>query len=340
MIRIISLLLAGVPLAAQAAPAYRLEASVPLGAPDHWDYLTFDPATQHILIAHGSETTVVDANSRKIVARLGPLAGAHGQAVLPDGRIFVDSGKTGSVTIFDSKTFKALKTVPAGRDADGMLYDPASRRMVVANGDPATATLLDPDGAQSAETVPLGGSPESAVTDGHGALFVNLADKGELVRVEAGRVRARWTLGGCDSPHGLAIDARSEILFSTCRNAVLLAVDGKTGAIKHRFAIGLGTDAAAFDPGTSRAFSANGDGTLSVIQERGGTLTKLDDVATAPGARTVTVDPATGRIYLVTADVQAKLPAGHGGMVPHFTFKPGTVKLLILAPVPATRTGR
>ena len=121
---------------------------------------------------------------------------------------------------------------------------------------------------------------------------------------------------------------------------MLLAVDGKTGSIRQRFTIGHGTDAAAFDPGTNRAFSANGDGTLTIIQEHGDTLTKLEDLHTAPGARTLTVDPATGRVFLVTADVQAALPAEHGGMVPHFTFKPGSAKMLIFAPVPAAAAGR
>jgi DNA-binding beta-propeller fold protein YncE len=324
MIRLFCLLLAALPLTARAVPPYRLEATVPLGAPDRWDYLSFDPSTHRILIAHAAETTIVDAISQKIVGNLAPLDGAHGQAVVPDGRIFADSGKTGTVSIFDGQSFKKLKTVLAGQDADAMLYDPASRRVVVMNGDPATATLLDPAGAAPAQTVSLGGSPESAVTDGHGAIFINLADKGELARLGAGRVTARWKLPGCVSPHGLAIDARSETLFSTCRNAVLLAVDGKTGTIRQRFDIGHGTDAATFDPGTNRAFSANGDGTLTVIEEQGGTLTKLDDVPTAPGARTIAADQATGRIYLVTADVQATSP--------RLAFKPGTAKLLIYAP--------
>lgn len=336
--RSLYLLPAVLPLAAHAAPAapaYRLEASASLGAPDRWDYVTFDPVAHHILVAHASETTVVDADSKKIIGHLAPLAGAHGQVTLPDGRIVSDAGKSGTVTSFDGKTFKSLKTVDAGQDADAMLYDPASQRIAVMNGDPGTATLLDANGSKPAQTISLGGSPESAVTDGHGAIFINIADTGELVRLESGRVTARWPLTGCESPHGLAIDARREILFSTCRNAVMLAVDGKTGAIRQRFAIGHGTDAAAFDPSTNRAFSANGEGTLTVIQEQGNTLTKLEDVPTAPGARTLAVDPTTGRVYLVTADVQPTLPAEHGGASPHVTYTPGSVKLLIFAPVPA-----
>jgi DNA-binding beta-propeller fold protein YncE len=321
-------LLALMPLTAAAAPSYSLEASIPLGPPDRWDYVTYDSAKDRILVAHSTETTVVDAKTRAVIARLAPLNGAHGQVVTPDGRIFADSGKSGSVTIFDGASFKALKTVAAGQDADGMAYDPASQLVAVMDGDPGTATLLDAAGAKPAVTVPLGGSPESAVADGKGALFINIADKGELVRVEGGKVVGRWKLPGCQSPHGLAIDATRELLFSSCRNAKLFVVDGKSGAIAQSFDIGHGTDTAGFDPGLKRAFSANADGTLSVFQEKDGTLSKLEDLRTAPGARTMAIDPASGRVFLVTADVQQQTAEAK------YTFRPGTVKLLIYKPTP------
>ncbi len=316
-------------VAASASPSYTLEATIPLGAPDRWDYVTYDSAADRVLIAHATETTVVDAKTRAVIARLGPLDGAHGQVVLPDGRIFADSGKAGTVTVFSGSTFKELTTLPAGQNADGMVYDPASHVVAVMNGDPATATLLDPAGVKPAITVPLGGSPESAVADGRGAMFINIADKGELARLEGGKLVARWTLADCQSPHGLAIDQKREILFSSCRNAKLLAVDGNTGVIRQTFAIGHGTDTAAFDQVRLRTFSANADGTLSVFQEKDGELTKLDDVMTAPGARTMAVDPSSGRVFLVTADAADRPQAAQT----KFTFRPGTVKLLIYKPV-------
>jgi DNA-binding beta-propeller fold protein YncE len=324
----ISLFLSALPLVAAASPSYTLEATIPLGPPDRWDYVTYDGTSDRVLIAHGTETTVVDAKGHAVIARLAPLNGAHGQVVTPDGHIFADSGKTGTVTIFDGASFKPLRTVPAGQDADGMVYDQASHLVGVMNGDPGTATLLDPKGTKPAMTVPLGGSPESAVSDGKGAIFINIADTAEMVRVKGGSVVARWKLPGCTSPHGLAIDPVRELLFSSCRNAKLLVVDGGTGVTRQTFDIGHGTDTAAFDPGRARAFSANSDGTLSVFQEKDGVVSKLDDVVTSPGARTMAVDPSTGRIFLVTAEVQEKLHTPE----PKFTFRPGTVRLLIYKP--------
>ena len=48
---------------AQPTIAYRLVATVPLGAPDRWDYVVADPATARVYVAHGDRVTVLDAAS-------------------------------------------------------------------------------------------------------------------------------------------------------------------------------------------------------------------------------------------------------------------------------------
>ena len=317
------------------AATYKLARSVPIGAPDGWDYLSFDAAGHRVLVAHKTETTVLDAASGKILGRLAPLQGAHGQVVLPDGRIFADSGETGTVTIFDGSSYKPQKTVPAGADADGMAFEPGSRRVAVMNGDPGTATLLDAATGATVATVALGGSPESAAAGGSGILFVNIASTAELARVDAasGKVTAHWKLTGCESPHGLAVDPETNLAFPTCLNGKMMVVDGNTGTVRQVLPIGRGTDQAAFDPARHRVFSSNGEGTLSVFEVKGATVQKLDEVKTAPGARTMTVDPVSGRVYLVTAEMSGTRPPGHGGLVPKFTYKPGTVKVLFFDPV-------
>jgi DNA-binding beta-propeller fold protein YncE len=316
-------------LCAAAAP-YTQVATVPLGQPDKWDYITFDAEAKRVLIAHSTETTVVDATTNQVIGHMGKLDGAHGQ-VAAGGKVYADSGHTGSLSVFDASSFKLLKTLPAGGDADAVVYDPAGKRVLVMNGDPATATAID-TATGAATVIKLGGSPESAAADGKGAVFVNIADTGELARIEADRVVARWKLPGCTSPHGLAVDPASGLVFSTCLNGVMKVVDGKTGVVKQTLPIGHGTDAAAFDPVRGRVFSSNGEGTLSVFEEKDGALSKIAEMQTAKGARTVAADPATGRVYLVTADLAGTLPAGHGGIVPHFAYKPGTTKLLVFAP--------
>ena len=46
------------------------------------------------------------------------------------------------------------------------------------------------------------------------------------------------------------------------------------------------------------------------------------------------IDPESGRIFLLTADVISTEPAKDGGKPTRFKFAPGSLKMLFLDPVP------
>ena len=77
--------------------------------------------------------------------------------------------------------------------------------------------------------------------------------------------------------------------------------DPDAGKVLATPAIGAGSDGAAFDPGTGYAFSSNGDGTLTIVQQTGGKWDVLENIATERGARTIAVDEKTHKAYLPTA---------------------------------------
>jgi hypothetical protein len=93
--------------------------------------------------------------------------------------------------------------------------------------------------------------------------------------------------------------------------------------------IGRGSDAVAYDAARHLVFSANGDGTLSALSAVG--LMPLLPLITAPGARTLAVDPVSGRVFMVTADITG--PAGKpGDPWPLWNFVPGSLKVLVFSP--------
>ena len=99
--------------------------------------------------------------------------------------------------------------------------------------------------------------------------------------------------------------------------------------------IGSKSDAAAFDPQRKLIFSSNGDGTLTVIAEKGpNQFEVLDNVHTALGARTMALDASSGRIYLITADFTINDKADPGDARHRDLPTPGTVHLLFLDPAP------
>ena len=317
-------------------PQYHIAKIVPLGAPDGWDFVHFDPAQDRVYVSHETEITVVDGRTGALIGRIPNIAGAHDVAVVPElGRGYADNGETGDVTVFDLNSLRTIGKIPADRDADGMIYDPVTQRLVVGSGDARDASIIDVKASKKIATVPLGGTAEGLALDGEGKVFINVDTANEIVRLDLGsnRIDARWATPGCERPHGLAINVAAQRLFASCANAKMIVLDAKTGKSLALLPIGRGTDSAAFDPRRKLAFSANKDGTLSIVSEQGPTrIVALGNVSTAPGAKNMAIDPQSGRIFLVTADVSATLPPKRAGSAPDYQFATGSAKLLILDP--------
>lgn len=326
---------------AQSPPEYRVTHTVPLGAPDRWDYVTFDPSSKRVYVAHGDEVTVVGGESGEIIGHVKGLpGGTHGIAIVTArGRGYTDDGQAGEAASFDLATLSVGARIKAADDADAIAFDPVSEHVFVINGDTGSITVIDPKTNTSIATINAGGKLEFAVSGGNGWLYVNGAGNKEVLRVDTRKnlVDARWPIPECTSPHGLAIDTATHRLFVSCINNLLTVVNADNGAVVARLPIGSGTDAAAFDPKRKLIFSSNGrDGTISVIQEKDAqTFVSLGSIKTVVSARTMGIDPATGRIYLAAADVDtnaAKAAPAPSGTPRRPSFVPGSLKLLFLDP--------
>lgn len=318
------------------ASLYTITRSVALGAPDRWDYITYEASSHRVYVAHGSSIDVVDGRSGTMVGRV-DVPGANGVAVIPAiGKGYAGSSIRRSVLVFDLATFKVLKELPADEDTDGVVYDAASTRVFVMEGDPGKAAVVDTKTDILVTKVVLAGKPEFAAVDGAGNLFINIADKKAIQRVDtrSAKVTATWPIDACESPHGLAIDAAAHRLFSTCVNAKMVIVDSNDGRIVATLPIGNGSDAAAFDPIRQRAFSSNREGSLSVIRVEGANkFVSLGEVLTQPLARTMALDAETGRVYLVAAD-RMELDPKATDPRKRFGVRANSVRLLFADPAP------
>jgi DNA-binding beta-propeller fold protein YncE len=328
------------PSLAASAPEYRVTHTVVLSAPDRWDYVVFDPSSKRVFVAHGNEVTVVDGQKGDIVGHItGFSGGTHGIAIVSAlKRGYTDDGEAGEAASFDLSTLKVSKRIKAAEDADAVAFDPASGHVFVINGDTGTITVIDPKEDRAVGTINGGGKLEYAVADGNGHLYVNGAAQKEVLSIDTrlNQVEARWPVPDCTSPHGLAIDPGSHRLFVSCINNLLTVVNTDGGGVVAQLPIGSGTDAAAFDPKRKLIFSSNGrDGTLSIILERDPqTFVSLGTVKTAVSARTMGIDPDTGRLYLAAAELEATPPEASQSGAHRPKVVPGSLKLLFLDPTP------
>lgn len=340
-VSLVALAVISTSLAAESAtPAYKQVNAVAVGAPDRWDYLTFDPSTNRLYLSHGDRVDVLDGTTGAVLGSVkGMPGGTHGIGIVNAvGKGYTDDGKAGEAVAFDLKSFKVLSHIKAEDDADGIAVDPKSGHVFVVDGDSAVLTVIDPKTDKVVATVKGGGGLEFAVADGAGHVYVNGADKREMVQIDTATnaVTAHWPIPKCESPHGLAMDTASRRLFVSCVNKVLTVVNADSGAVVATLPIGAGTDGAAFDPKRKLIFSANGgDGTISVIRENSpDSFTPVGDIKTAITGRTMTINPNTGRLYLAVAaiDASAPVPSGPNGRPGRPKPLPGSLKVLFLDP--------
>jgi hypothetical protein len=172
------------------------------------------------------------------------------------------------------------------------------------NGRSNDSTVINAKTGEPLTNFPVGGKPEFCVADGTGKLYVNLEDKNAIAEIDAAKpaVLRTGSIAPCDEPSGLAIDNKDGVLFSVCGNKMMTVTDMKSLKVIATPAIGAGPDAVDFDPGTGLVFSSNGDATMTIVKNTGGKWDTVDTVQTERGARTMTLDPKTHRVYLLAAE--------------------------------------
>lgn len=331
--RIIGALLLVAALA--AAPAYHITHRYVLGGAGGWDYLTYDSGAKRLYISRSSHVMVVDPWTGKVVGDIPGTPGVHGIALAPPlHKGFTSNGADGSVTVFDTSTLAVLATIKANaRNPDAIVYEPVTKRVYTFNGRGNDATVIDAQTGAVVGTIALGGRPEFAVADGSGAIFNNIEDKDQIVKIDArsNTVIARYPLPSCGGPSGLSMDVPHRRLFAACDKHMAI-VDADSGLLVQNVPTGAGTDATRFSDELQNAYASNGrDATLTVVHEAApGEFAVAANVPTAAGARTMELDPQSGAVFLVTAQLQVNPNA----TTPRERYRvvPDTFTLLVLEP--------
>ncbi len=290
-----------------AEPQYKFIKEIQIGGGGGWDYLSVDSAARRLYVAHGTKVVVIDLDKDQVVGEVVDTPGVHGFIAVPElKRGFSGNGREDKASIVDLATLKTLSKVPTEGNPDALLFDPATKTIYTFNGRGKSATIFEAETGKVLANVPLGGKPETGVVDSAaGRVYVNIEDKDEIAVIDTKthQVVNHWPIAPGKSATGLALDVEHHRLFVGCGKDYMLMMDSATGKIVTSVPSGQGVDAAAFDPGTQLAFvSAGGSGTVIIAHEDSpDKLTLVQTLTTERGARTMTVDPKTHKIYLANA---------------------------------------
>ena len=289
---------------------------VPDGA---FDYATFDAATNRVYMPRGSFTTVIDAKTGK-VSQLASGASDHIALPVPGTNLLVLTQRRGTIRIADKQTDMVLADLPGGKNPNSAAYDPITKMVFVMNKDSGDAAVVDPIARKVVATIPISPNTlEFPVADGAGRIFDNIETTAEIAVIDARtrQVTGTYKLAGCEEPSGLAYVAASKLLISSCGNGVAKVTQADTGKEVASLPIGQGPDAVIYDATRKLAFIPCGrDGVLEVISFADPAhISVVQHIQTQAGSRTGTVDPGTGRLYLMASkpDLNAVVPPGGRG---------------------------
>jgi DNA-binding beta-propeller fold protein YncE len=332
-----SLLIAAPSLAAQSPQQYEITHTYNVGGDGRWDYIVPDAPNHRLFVGRQNRVMVIDMNNGRLIAEVTGINGAHGTALAAGtNRGFATSGDDSSIVMFDLKTYATLARIHAAEDADAIIYDPSSKRILSFNGDANSSTVVDPRTGTLVTNIPLNGKPEYGQSARNGKVYVNLTDVSQIAEIDTKSltVTRRWSTAPCKNPVSMAIDMRHQRLFSGCRSGVMAISDYKNGTIVATVPIGTGVDGAGYDPALRDAYASNLDGTLTVIhQDSPDSYRVIQTVQTAVGSRNMGLDPATHRIYLAGArfgpvpDSSAANPRRRAPMVP------GSFMIIVVEPI-------
>lgn len=327
----VSAVIFGAAALAQQAGPYKVLKSAKVGGEGGWDYIYADSAGRRLYIprrgapnaapADQTRLSIYNLDTLELVKEI-PGIGGQGTAVDPkSGHGFTSSSP---ISMFYTKTMMLIKTIDPGKARpDGIYFDPFNERVYIFSHPTKDATVIDAKEGNVVGTIDLGGTPEEAVGDGKGTLYVVMQDVPggvAVVDVKTMKTTAHYPFGDKGRCNGLALDAKNKVLFAACAVSgnppanppqpmmvILSAVDGK---ILNSLPLAGGSDGAVFNPKTMEAFSTGGNGTLTVIKEKSPTSFEVEqNLDTMNGARTITLDSKTGHIFTMSQERQPA-PAG------------------------------
>lgn len=284
-----------------------------IGGPSRFDYQSLDSRSGLLFVARpaANSITVFNITSNRVVIEIANIPNVHGVLVIPElGRVYATATENNLVYVINERTYRVITKIPVGVAPDGLAYDPVDHKVFVSDETGKNDAVIDTRSEKRTALIPLGGEAGNTQYDAaSNRIFVNVQTLNQLIAINPknNAIVARYPLPGCDTNHGLNIDEVQRLAFIACTgNAKLLMLDMRSMKVVSVQSIGENPDVLALDSNWHLLYVASESGVLSVFDEGGRILKKLDEGFVATNAHSVAVDQKMHRIYLPLEDVGGK----------------------------------
>ena len=276
------------------------------------DHLAVDLNGKKIFLAALEKNTVevVDVAKGTVILTLPGFQKPQGLVYLGNlHRLFVASGKDGTVKAFDGASLKPSVSATVSLGADAIGYDPRANELYVGSGGSDAgkdrgdltifdATTLRQKAALTADAHAGGSIPETLGK----RMFVLVPEKSEVVVVDrpTHTVSATWIVPGIQKDVAIALDEKNHRLFLGVRTPPSIVVlNSDTGAKVAEVATAGTLDGLSFDRATRRIYTTGGEGFLDVTQQIDADhYRQLARIPTGPVARTSLFVPEWKRLFV------------------------------------------
>lgn len=308
-------------------PTLRLEAAIPVKASDAgWGGIAVDEAGRRLFLAHrASGVSVFNIDTLKPLADIQEAKGAVAVALAPGlgsaaGRGFSANGDADakSVTVFDLASYRVLGTVALEAPPVRMVYDAGSQQVILLtmNGQSARLVYIDGNKMQivattDLQTVQVGGM----TSDGAGRLFVAVPERDSIAvfNLISHEALGTWPTGTCRQPGEMALDRTAFRLAVVCKGTpgITALIDIMSGRVAASVRSSNQPTRIVIEPRERLMYFLSGpEQTLAVAQAKGvERYEALELVTTRPNAGEAAVDPRTGRLFVVSADMTRPVSA-------------------------------
>jgi DNA-binding beta-propeller fold protein YncE len=276
------------------------------------DHFCADVKGQRVFLAALEKNTieVVDLASGKVLRTLAGFAKPQGVLFVPElNKLFVASGKDGTLKTLDGTTLEVTSVATVSLGADAIGYDAEAKELYVGSGGGDAGKEL---GDLTVFEAATGRQVAALATDAHTGgsiaerrgprIFVLVPEKGQVVVLDrkSRKQVAKWIVPGIEKNVALDLDEANHRLFLGVRTPPSIVVlDSDSGRVVANLPTVATLDGLSFDAATRRIYTTGGEGFLDVTQQLDPDQYKrIARIPTGPVARTSLFVPEWRRVLV------------------------------------------
>ena len=285
-----------------------------------FDLMAADVAGRRLFVAAEDNNTVevLDLVASRPVHSIAGVREPKWIVFLPEtSKLYVANGGDGTVSVFDSKSYRLIKTIPFREKANNLRYDAPTGFLYVGIGKTFGAIgIINTRTDEIVGEIALANFPKQfELEQGGSRIFVNVPEANHVAVLDrkVAKQVVTWPVLEAKGNIPMALDGPGHRLLVGCEAGSLVVLDTATGKDVARVAISAGPDGVYWDASRRLIYISCGSGFIDVIRQVDlDRYESVDHIPTASGAATSLWVPELDCLFLA---------------VPQHDLKPAAIRI-------------